>query len=120
TLRPVAAVLIVSGKDGFETLTIRPREVAAGAREHLVPTRENECRHLGDPFVLTLAVGGLGRILHIDPQRSPRGQDLEPVLGGHEVFPQTKNLERDEPRRSRLLGGAWTNLAADKLLAGHR
>ncbi len=46
-------------------------------------------------------------------------EHFEAVLAGHQVLPQTEDLERHEAWRRLALGQARANDAAHQLLAGH-
>jgi hypothetical protein len=87
--------------------------------EHVVAARVDEHRDLGHALVLALAVGRIRRILHVEPQRGARIDHLEVVLGRHEIFPETIDLEGNEAWRAGLTAAAASDRAPHELLAGH-
>src|SRR5262249_5696359 len=90
-VEPPGARRVVTEEDALELLALASGKVAARADEHLVASRVDERGDLGDALVLALAVGGLGRVLHVEPQRRQRLHDLEVVLGAHQIFPQPED-----------------------------
>src|ERR1041385_1954148 len=103
----------------LQRLGLVAAEVAARAREHVVALRVHVRAHLGDAVVLVLAVRRLGSILHVQPQRRARGHHLEAVLRGHQVLPQSEDLQRHVTYLSWLRVPGAAQVTADDLLAGH-
>src|SRR5206468_4012996 len=118
--QPVSSLLVMREEDLLEALTLLGAEVPARPGEHLVPARVHERRDLGHALVLALAVGRLGRVLHVEPQRGPRLHDLEAVLRDHEVLPQPEDLERNETRPPRAGPSRPCNWMSGRRVAGPR